>query len=170
MMRLPPHVVCSIAMQVLSGGREACPFMLLPLSSRFPQSRPCRDMHCPARRRLCRTADSPGSDDSVFTPADWANVLKGYRSQYVEHDYWVPASMIEGACSCCWTADTCSTCPGTVISAYAVNGRCCAVASLHDPHHQTLMLIVMALVASAGAIPEDLQGTSVEEWAWDCLR
>ena len=37
-----------------------------------------------------------GGDDSVFTPADWANVLKGYKSQYVEHDYWVPASMIEG--------------------------------------------------------------------------
>ena len=43
-------------------------------------------------------ADSSSGDDSVFTPADWANVLKGYRSQYVEHDFWVDASMIEGAC------------------------------------------------------------------------
>ena len=36
-------------------------------------------------------------DDSVFTAADWANVLKGYQSQYVEHDFWVDASQIEGA-------------------------------------------------------------------------
>ena len=36
------------------------------------------------------------SDDSVFTPADWENVLKGYRSQYVEHEFWVDPSMIEG--------------------------------------------------------------------------
>lgn len=47
-------------------------------------------------------ADSLSSDDSVFTPADWANVLKGYRSQYVEHDFWVDASMIEGACCACF--------------------------------------------------------------------
>ena len=36
------------------------------------------------------------TDDSVFTAADWSNVLKGYSSQYVEHDYWVDESMIEG--------------------------------------------------------------------------
>ena len=36
------------------------------------------------------------TDDSVFTAADWNNVLKGYSSQYVEHDFWVDESMIEG--------------------------------------------------------------------------
>ncbi len=36
-------------------------------------------------------------DDSVFTAADWDNVLKGYQSQYVEHDFWVDASQVEGA-------------------------------------------------------------------------
>ena len=37
------------------------------------------------------------TDDSVFTAADWSNVLKGYSSQYVEHDFWVDESMIEGS-------------------------------------------------------------------------
>ena len=36
------------------------------------------------------------TDDSVFTAGDWNNVLKGYSSQYVEHDYWVDESMING--------------------------------------------------------------------------
>ena len=36
------------------------------------------------------------TDDNVFTASDWDNVLKGYRSQYIEHDFWVDDSMIEG--------------------------------------------------------------------------
>ena len=64
--------------------------------------------------------ESPGSDDSVFTPADWANVLKGYKSQYVEHDYWVPASMIEGILLSAVSSYGCTH------SAYAVV-LCCAL-------------------------------------------
>ena len=63
----------------------------------------CRSPQC----RLCLATTSPEqaliapesvrvTDDSVFTAADWNNVLKGYSSQYVEHDYWVDESMIEG--------------------------------------------------------------------------
>ena len=36
------------------------------------------------------------TDDSVFTASDWDNLLKGYASQYFEHDFWVDDSMIEG--------------------------------------------------------------------------
>ncbi|CAL8467343.1 g6880 [Coccomyxa elongata] len=39
---------------------------------------------------------SPVEQENLFTEADWDNVIKGYTSQYVERDYWVDASMVEG--------------------------------------------------------------------------
>lgn len=42
----------------------------------------------------------PDGEQSVdiFTDADWDNLMKGYTSQYVEHDFWVEDSMVEGVC------------------------------------------------------------------------
>ena len=41
--------------------------------------------------------EAASSDEAMFTERDWENVLLGYTSQHVEHDYWIPESMIEGA-------------------------------------------------------------------------
>ncbi|BDA40369.1 beta,beta-carotene 15,15'-dioxygenase [Coccomyxa sp. Obi] len=39
----------------------------------------------------------PAQREDSFTDADWDNVIRGYTSQYVERDYWVDTSMIEGS-------------------------------------------------------------------------
>lgn len=62
----------------------------------IPSVQPLPGYAVPSQPPPVPDTERASSDDSVFTPADWANVLKGYRSQYVEHDYWVPANMIEG--------------------------------------------------------------------------
>lgn len=40
---------------------------------------------------------SPTEQEDSFTETDWDNVIQGYTSQYVERDYWVDPSMVEGA-------------------------------------------------------------------------
>ena len=35
--------------------------------------------------------------DQVFTRQDFDNLLKGYRSQVEEHDYWISEEMVQGA-------------------------------------------------------------------------
>ena len=54
----------------------------------------CKPVKPPNRRA------SRGEQEDIFTDADWNNVIKGYTSQYVERDYWIDASMIEGASMC----------------------------------------------------------------------
>ena len=36
----------------------------------------------------------------MFTDADWDMLMRGYTSQYMEHDFWLDDSMIEGAYLC----------------------------------------------------------------------
>lgn len=57
---------------------------------------------CPALSRPPEAPalpEEPGSssdEDDMFTERDWHNVLRGYTSQHVEHDFPIPDSMIEG--------------------------------------------------------------------------
>ncbi len=61
--------------------------------------------------------------EELFTDADWDNVIKGYTSQYVERDYWVDASMVEGA----------HVCLHLPAAAFA-----CSICSIREALHQSL--------------------------------
>lgn len=76
---------------------------LSPLQQRAPLGcgRPRRSRG-PVSVRGTAAPEAPSSrqaavaDDSTFGERDLKNFLSGYKSQYVEHAYWVEDSMVEG--------------------------------------------------------------------------
>lgn len=44
--------------------------------------------------------DAEDGHSDMFTDADWDMLMRGYTSQYMEHDFWLDDSMIEGAYLC----------------------------------------------------------------------